>query len=70
MTFLHFNINECNGKTNTIIVLGSAFTPRSHVARPLSRALSSPLVALGTTDGSGSISLGVSSAGTTPKVSR
>ncbi|XP_052126046.1 histone deacetylase 4 isoform X7 [Frankliniella occidentalis] len=48
---------------------GSAFTPRSHVARPLSRALSSPLVALGTTDGAGSIPLGVSSAGTAPKVS-
>lgn len=47
---------------------GSAFTPRSHTARPLSRALSSPLVALGTTDGVGSIPLGVSSAGTTPKV--
>ncbi|KAK3931192.1 Histone deacetylase 4 [Frankliniella fusca] len=48
---------------------GSAFTPRSHVARPLSRALSSPLVALGTTDGAGSIPLGVSSAGSAPKVS-
>jgi len=32
-------------------VLGSAFSPRSsHMVRPLSRALSSPLVALGPTD--------------------